>query len=117
MTRLLNSHLVQLERCKLGITLDMINDCIDGRKGFNNPRRGPGKLDLESQNHRECSLQYPWSILLDMSGLYKEWSVRIQMREMIFQIEEEYSVIALDVHKFLSLFREIERVEGREEKN
>lgn len=26
--------------------------------------------------------------VLDMSGLYREWSVRAQMREMIFQIEE-----------------------------
>ena len=53
-------HLVQLERCKPISTLDMINDCIDGHKGFQQPRRGPGKLDLESQgNHRECSLQYP----------------------------------------------------------
>ena len=26
--------------------------------------------------------------VLDMSGLYREWSVRRQMREMTFQMEE-----------------------------
>jgi len=48
-------------------TVSILQRRGNGSRGFQEPRRGPGKLDLKSQgNHREWSLQgcigYEWAV-------------------------------------------------------
>ena len=100
-----------MELCKPIITLDMISDRIEGHTGFQEHRRGPSKLDLESQGYWVESQMLYWVWM----GCIKSEVWEHRWEKWSFRQREDYSVIASDIHFiFLNLFIYGDRKEGRE---